>query len=528
MRPLCTVILFIFCLAIAGVPSIGFAALTEQEVAERDALNAQLKDEQERLKIELERIKLEMQEIMRQIAASMKEEQEKLKLELEALKAETSQLREQILAILTETRLTFKTEKEALQKELETYKKETELIAQEISGVLESQQKDWARETQLMQDSLVDAQNTAQEVNQSTGKVLFDVRKTSQHEQEEQQSTMTELNQELRASLVASKARAKSDTNKFRQQRTRTNRETLAAMKSVSRELGRSTSQAKKNLRDSRAEIMASLQQDKPQVVDPGQEEQNRAKQKEVLASLKQNVRKTPRKPKPERTRPSSRKSSPTPEPAREKAPSASRPDKEEAPLGGQRPKRIAPATQALSVEERLKQEEARQAEDLQEALRLAELNQRPVDDDELLAHEKKLTEFSNRIKNLKDSLRSNPEETAALLADLGKAYMESHDYLDSMNGPMRLALVEKSSEQDLILGSVEMSIWALKLALEKRNEGDISLLISNAFDSLADGTNALRYMNRARREFREQRLFQKATQTETQIKSLQTKYRIN
>jgi len=146
-----------------------------------------------------------------------------------------------------------------------------------------------------------------------------------------------------------------------------------------------------------------------------------------------------------------------------------------------------------------------------------AEIQQAP-----LKGHQAKLVQFSGRIKELLQQLRSERGEGRAAFLDLGNTYLESQRYLNSLDSEDRLKLTSYAPHSGIALGSYELALWTFKMALtQDPNDGDTNFLLGKVFSEMGNRNEALERARNAEHLFTKNREQEKATQTRSFIDSL-------
>ena len=80
--------------------------------------------------------------------------------------------------------------------------------------------------------------------------------------------------------------------------------------------------------------------------------------------------------------------------------------------------------------------------------------------------HQEHLAKISQEIDDIKAAMKKRNNHVSDLYYSLGKSYLESQEYLETIDSKTRLKLIEFSDFSDTTLGSYDLAAWALKLAI--------------------------------------------------------------
>jgi len=149
-----------------------------------------------------------------------------------------------------------------------------------------------------------------------------------------------------------------------------------------------------------------------------------------------------------------------------------------------------------LSIKERMERAQKEEAL-LNQALR--ELGSREgrlrlrVQREPLKGYQKNLEEMSAQIEDIKKELGRTAGDPGPLWRSLGKAYLKSQHYLETLDAGDRLLLIRNAEFSDTTLGSYELAAWALKQAVARLpNDRELHLLLSDTYEKLRDEATAL------------------------------------
>lgn len=139
-----------------------------------------------------------------------------------------------------------------------------------------------------------------------------------------------------------------------------------------------------------------------------------------------------------------------------------------------------------------------------------------------LKGYQAKLVQFSAKIKELLRQLRNSQREEWAIFLDLGKAYLGSQRFLNSLNSEHRLKLTIYASRSKTALGSYELALWTFKMVLfQNPNDGDTNFLMGKIFSEMGYRQEALERAKNAEHLFTKNQDQEKAAQTRSFIESL-------
>jgi len=145
------------------------------------------------------------------------------------------------------------------------------------------------------------------------------------------------------------------------------------------------------------------------------------------------------------------------------------------------------------------------------------------MESDPLKSYQLKLTQFSDKTKNLLEQLQGEEGVQRTVFLDLGNTYLASHRYLNSLNVEDRWKLARYAGPSGTILGTYESALWFFKMALARKpNDGETNLLLSQILSEMGERDLALRRARNAEQLFLKNRQPDKAVQTRSLIESLQ------
>ena len=125
------------------------------------------------------------------------------------------------------------------------------------------------------------------------------------------------------------------------------------------------------------------------------------------------------------------------------------------------------------------------------------------METDPLKSHQAKLTQFSDKIRNLLEQLQGEEGVQRAVFLDLGNTYLESYRYLNSLNAEDQWKLSRYASPSGTILGSRESALWVFKMALARKpNDGETNFLLGKILSEMGERDLALRRARNAERLF--------------------------
>ncbi len=174
---------------------------------------------------------------------------------------------------------------------------------------------------------------------------------------------------------------------------------------------------------------------------------------------------------------------------------------------------------QRLAAIKKLRQREARH-------FRKSEIGQlkKEIEEGSLKEHQTKLAQFSARIKKLLKQMKSERRDNRKIFLDLGNAYLESQQYLNSLEHAERVKLTRYAPHSGITLGSYELALWTYKVALTKNpNDGDTNFLMGKVFSEMGNSDRALERVRNAENLFIKNRELERAAETRSFIDSLLT-----
>lgn len=141
---------------------------------------------------------------------------------------------------------------------------------------------------------------------------------------------------------------------------------------------------------------------------------------------------------------------------------------------------------------------------------------------DPLKSYQVKLTQFSDKTKNLLGQLQGEESVQRTVFIDLGNTYLASHRYLNSLNPEDQLKLARYASHSGTILGSNESALWVFKMALvRKPNDGETNFFLGKILSEMGEWDLALRRARNAEQLFVINRQPDRAVQTRSFIEFL-------
>jgi len=146
------------------------------------------------------------------------------------------------------------------------------------------------------------------------------------------------------------------------------------------------------------------------------------------------------------------------------------------------------------------------------------------IEQGSLKEHQTKLIEFSRLIKKLQKQLSRERRDNRKIFLDLGNAYLESQQYLNSLDHAERAKLTRYAPHSGIALGSYELALWTYKVALTKNpNDGDTNFLMGKVFSEIGNRNEALERAKNAEYLFTKNRELERAAETRSFIDSLVT-----
>ena len=145
------------------------------------------------------------------------------------------------------------------------------------------------------------------------------------------------------------------------------------------------------------------------------------------------------------------------------------------------------------------------------------------MESDPLKSYQLKLTQFSDKTRNLLEQLQGEEGVQRTVFLDLGNTYLESHRYLNSLNAQDQWKLSRYASHSGTILGSYESALWVFKMALARKpNDGETNFLLGKILSEMGERDLALRRARNAERLFVKNSQPDRAVQTRSFIEFLQ------
>jgi hypothetical protein len=472
-------------------------AILEDSLRDQEFLREQMLLDQEILREEMEQIRLEIQRIMKEITTAMKEEALKLKAELQGLQYETKGIQKELLGILENSKNDFIAGKEEMQAELQTMREEAKALTKDIKQVLEEQKDVWAQETAALKDSLVEAREEMALAQVDSGEALESTRSAFTDLKNDTDSTLAE-------SQAASNAALSEAGNAFK----KSQREYKEASRSVVAKLkldmgdARETMQRKQKdqkliSKNTNQDILAALKTGKNKRLRELKRDSNKRKlqsKKRVRSSRKQvkkqkrvkNVEKRQARVRKSKVKVKDRKK--TKQSIQRKSTQRKRPIKRPVAKKKIVKRPIAQEKEKPIIKPLIEKEIVANEGDVV----VASLPDAAIKSSKETA-QKKLTQFSKNITNLKTKIKNTRGNPGALLTELGDAYLEAQRFMDSKkDGMNRQELLNSPDNQDLFVGSFEQAAWAYKLALAfNHKSAETHLKIGKIYDEMQDGKNA-------------------------------------
>jgi hypothetical protein len=144
------------------------------------------------------------------------------------------------------------------------------------------------------------------------------------------------------------------------------------------------------------------------------------------------------------------------------------------------------------------------------------------MEKDPLKSHQEKLTEFSDKIKKLMDSLQRPGSIERSVFIDLGNTHLESHRFLTSLSAKDRLKISRYASHSGTVLGSNESALWVFKMALNRNpKDAETNFTLAKILSEMGKWDLALRRARNAERLFVKNSQQDKAVQTRRFVESL-------
>ena len=141
------------------------------------------------------------------------------------------------------------------------------------------------------------------------------------------------------------------------------------------------------------------------------------------------------------------------------------------------------------------------------------------MESDPLKSYQLKLTQFSDKTRNLLEQLQGEEGVQRTVFLDLGNTYLESHRYLTSLNAQDQWKLSRYASHSGTILGSYESALWVFKIALARKpDDGETNFLLGKILSEMGERDLALRRARNAERLFVKNSQPDRAVQTRSFI----------
>ena len=440
-------------------------AILEDSLRDQEFLREQMLLDQEILREEMEQIRLEIQRIMKEITTAMKEETLKLKAELQGLQYETKGIQKELLGILENSKNDFIAGKEEMQAELQTMREEAKILTKDIKQVLDDQKEVWAHETAALKDSLVEAREEMALAKVDSGEVLKSTR-----------SAFTDLKNDAGSTLAESQAALFEAGNAFKKSQQEYKEASKSVVAKLKLDMGdaRETMQRKQKdqkriSENTNQDILAALKTGKNKRLRELKKDSQKRKllSKKSARSSRKQIKKRKRVKNVEKRQALVRKSKVKAKDRKKTKQSIQRKSTQR-----KRPiKRPATKRKVIKKKETIKRPVVE--EKAKEIIK-------PLIEKEILADEgdvvvaslpdaetkssketaqKKLTQFSKNITNLKTKIKNARGNPGSLLTELGDAYLEAQHFMDSKkDGVNRQELLNSPDNQELLVGSYEQA----------------------------------------------------------------------
>lgn len=143
-----------------------------------------------------------------------------------------------------------------------------------------------------------------------------------------------------------------------------------------------------------------------------------------------------------------------------------------------------------------------------------------------LKSHQAELARLSEKIKSLTGQLKEGEDVPREVFLDLGNTYLESHQYLNTLNPEIRWKLTSYAGHSGIILGTHESALWFLKMALVRDpNDGETNFLIGKILSAMGEQDLALRRARNAEVLFVKNNQPDRAVQTLSFIESIKNSF---
>ncbi len=144
------------------------------------------------------------------------------------------------------------------------------------------------------------------------------------------------------------------------------------------------------------------------------------------------------------------------------------------------------------------------------------------IEKDPLKSHHTRLIQFSDKIKDLLNKLKTERVDPRSIFLELGKVYLESQRYLHTLNARDRGKLIRYAAYSNVTLGSYETALWAFKMALDLNpNDGRTNVLIAEINSEMGQKKRALERARNAERWFAKNQQTEKAQEAQNYAQSL-------
>jgi hypothetical protein len=141
-----------------------------------------------------------------------------------------------------------------------------------------------------------------------------------------------------------------------------------------------------------------------------------------------------------------------------------------------------------------------------------------------LKSYLKKLTRLSEKIKSLRGQLLEDEGVQRTVFLDLGNTYLESHEYLNTLSLQNRLTIASFAEHSGVALGTHESALWVYKMALVRDpNDGETNFRIGKILSDMGEQDLALRRVRSAEVLFEKNNQPERAVQTQSFIKFLES-----
>ncbi len=148
----------------------------------------------------------------------------------------------------------------------------------------------------------------------------------------------------------------------------------------------------------------------------------------------------------------------------------------------------------------------------------------RQIEKDPLKSHQAQLLQFSDKIKDLLNKLKTERVDPRSIFLELGNVYLESERYINALNAKDRSKLIRYASYTNVTLGSHESALWAFKMALDlKPNDGKTNVLIAEINSEMGQKNRAVERAKNAERWFAKNQQREKAEKARSYAESFVT-----